>query len=60
MWGRGEGRKTKQKEDGGDFKTWQPSPGFLPAESPWTEEPGGLQSVGVAKSRTRLSKHIEC
>ena len=22
---------------------------------PWTEEPGGLQSIGVAKSRTRLS-----
>ena len=22
---------------------------------PWTEEPGGLQSVGVAKSRTQLS-----
>ena len=22
---------------------------------PWTEEPGGLQSVGVAKSRIRLS-----
>ena len=21
---------------------------------PWTEEPGGLQSTGVAKSRTRL------
>ena len=24
-------------------------------EIPWTEEPGGLQSVGVRKSRTRLS-----
>ena len=22
---------------------------------PWTEEPGGLQSMGVAKSQTRLS-----
>ena len=22
---------------------------------PWTEEPGRLQSIGVAKSRTRLS-----
>ena len=22
---------------------------------PWTEEPGGLQSMGVTKSRTRLS-----
>ena len=24
-------------------------------ENPWTGEPGGLQSIGVAKSRTRLS-----
>ena len=23
-----------------------PTPGFLPGESPWTEEPGGLQSTG--------------
>ena len=23
---------------------WQPTPVFLPGESPWTEEPGGLQS----------------
>ena len=26
-------------------KKWQPTPEFLPGESPWTEEPGGLQSV---------------
>ena len=26
--------------------TWQPTPIFLPGESPWTEEPGGLQSMG--------------
>ena len=25
---------------------WQPTPEFLPGEFPWTEEPGGLQSVG--------------
>ena len=25
---------------------WQPTPIFLPGESPWTEEPGGLQSTG--------------
>ena len=24
----------------------QPTPVFLPRESPWTEEPGGLQSMG--------------
>ena len=25
---------------------WQPTPVFLPGESPWTEEPGGLPSMG--------------
>ena len=23
-------------------RAWQPPPVFLPGESPWTEEPGGL------------------
>ena len=32
----------------------QPTPVFLPGESPWTEEPGGLQSAGF-QSQTRLS-----
>ena len=27
-------------------RAWQPAPVFLPGESPWTEEPGGLQSLG--------------
>ena len=27
-------------------KKWQPTPVFLPEESPWKEEPGGLQSTG--------------
>ena len=27
-------------------KVWQPTPVFLPGESPWAEEPGGLQSMG--------------
>ena len=27
-------------------RKWQPTPEFLPRESPWTEEPGGLQSMG--------------
>ena len=31
---------------------WQPTPVFLPGEPPWTEEPGRLQSMGVAKSWT--------
>ena len=35
---------------------WQPTSVFLPGESLWTEEPGGLHAVhGVTKSRTRLS-----
>ena len=28
---------------------------FVPGESLWTEEPGRLQSMGVANSGTRLS-----
>ena len=35
-------------------RAWQPTPIFLPGEPPWTEEPGGLQSMGVTKSWTRL------
>ena len=27
-------------------RTWQPTPVFFPAESPWTEEPSRLQSIG--------------
>ena len=27
----------------------QPTPVFLPGESPWTEEPGGVQSMGLQK-----------
>ena len=27
-------------------RAWKPTPVFLPRESPWTEEPGGLQSAG--------------
>ena len=27
-------------------RAWQPTPVFLPRESPWTEEPDGPQSVG--------------
>ena len=26
-------------------RAWQPTPFFLPGESPWTEEPGGLWSM---------------
>ena len=27
-------------------RKWQPTLVFLPGESPWTEEPGGLQHMG--------------
>ena len=27
-------------------RKWQPAPAFLPGKSPWTEEPGRLQSMG--------------
>ena len=30
---------------------WQPTLVFLPGESPWTEEPGGLQSMGSQRVR---------
>ena len=31
--------------------TWQPTPVFLPRESSWTVEPGGLQSMGSQRVR---------
>ena len=30
-------------------KKWQPTPVLLPGKIPWTEEPGGLQSMGSYK-----------
>ena len=33
-------------------KKWQPAPVFLPGESPWIEDPGGLQSMGHGESET--------
>ena len=32
-------------------RTWQATPGFLPGESPWTEEPGSLQCMGSQRAR---------
>ena len=32
-------------------KAWQPTPVFLPGESPWTEVSGGLQSMGSQRVR---------
>ena len=33
-------------------RQWPPAPVFLPAESPWTEEPGGLQFMTVQRVTT--------
>ena len=32
-------------------RAWQPTPVFLPGKSPWTEEPGRLQSMGLQRVR---------
>ena len=32
-------------------REWQPTLVFLPGESPWTEEPGGLHSMGSHRVR---------
>ena len=32
-------------------RAWQPTPVFVPGESPWTEEPGGLYSMGLQRVR---------
>ena len=31
-------------------EAWQPTPVFLPGESPWTEEAGGLQFTGSQRA----------
>ena len=40
---------------------WQPTPVFLPGESLWTKEPGGLQSMGLQRVRHDQSnlKHTD-
>ena len=30
-------------------RAWQPTLVFLPGESSWTEEPGGLQTMGLKR-----------
>ena len=32
-------------------RAWQPTPVFLPGESPWTEDPSGLQSIASQRVR---------
>ena len=36
-------------------RKWHLTPVFLPGKFRWTEEPGGLQSMGSQKSQTQLS-----
>ena len=39
-------------------RAWQPTPVFLPGESPWTEEPGELQSKGLPRvGHNWVTKH---
>ena len=39
-------------------RKWQPTPVFLPGESPWAEEPGGPQSTESQKvGHRRATKH---
>ena len=42
-WVRSLGLEDPQEE------AWQPTPVFLHGESPWTEEPGGLQSTELQR-----------
>ena len=44
MRGRGEWDELREQQR-------QPTPVFLPGESPWTEKPGGLQSMGSQRAR---------
>ena len=39
------------REDPLEEDLLQPSPVFLSGESPWTEEPGGLQPMGLQRVR---------
>ena len=41
-------------------RAWQPTPVFLLVEFPWTEEPGGLQSVRSQRvGGNCVAKHTE-
>ena len=40
-------------------RAWQPTPLFFPGESPWTEEPGGPQSIGSQRVMVRGGRREE-
>ena len=53
----GSGRSPKE---GNSNPVFLISPVFLPGESPWTEEPGRLQSMGsqrIVQNRKELTEH---
>ena len=39
-------------------RAWQPTQVFLPGESPWTEKPGGLQSMWSQKVRHSWAQSV--
>ena len=41
-------------------RVWQPTPVFLPGESPWKEEPGRLQSMGLQRVGHNLATEHAC
>ena len=42
-------------------RAWQPTPVFLSGESPWTEEPGKLQSKGSQRvEHAHLADSLYC
>ena len=42
-------------------RAWWPTPVFLPGESPWTEEPGGLQYMGSQRvGYSGATMHSSC
>ena len=41
-------------------RKWQPTPVFLPGKIPWTEEPGGLQSMGSQELDTTERLNRQC
>ena len=40
-------------------RSWQSTPVFLSGEFPWTEEPGGLQSIGSHRGRHEWSNLVD-
>ena len=37
-------------------RKWKPIPVFLPGQSPWTEEPSGLQSMELQRVTTEVAQ----